>query len=154
VPRGWRLGDVPAGKLRVDPEALRIALDALIENAVKYTDAADAIAISCRADGRDLAIEVADEGGGVPPDALDRIFDRFARADSARSRSLGGAGLGLAIVDAIARAHGGRCEAANSDRGAVFTLRLRGFEPRRAAAAAEGYSGPLNVSQAPGLPLR
>jgi signal transduction histidine kinase len=143
VPRGWRLGGFVPGTLRADPEALRIALDALIENAVKYTKPSNSITIGCRAAGRWLAIEVADEGGGIPPEELGRIFDRFARVDSARSRSQGGAGLGLAIVDAIARAHGGSCTAANSARGAVFTLRFPGFErepvrqlPRRAGTPA------------------
>ena len=113
------------------------------------------ITISCRARGTELAIAVADEGGGIPADALERIFDRFARADSARSRAQGGVGLGLAIVDALVRAHGGRCEAANRAGGAVFTLRLPGFVRKVVPAVGEsGYSGALNVSQAPGLPLR
>jgi signal transduction histidine kinase len=127
VPRGWRLGDVAPGTLRVDPEALRIALDALIENAVKYTEPADGIELSARRSGRDLLIEVADEGQGLPPGESERIFERFARADTARSRAEGGAGLGLAIVDAIAKAHGGSCSAASADPGTVFSLRFPGF---------------------------
>ena len=148
VPRGWRLGGLEPGTLLADPEALRISLDALLENAVKHTEPADAICLSCRAEGDDLVIEVADEGAGIPPDALEHIFDRFARADSARSRSQGGAGLGLAIVDAIVRAHGGRCTAANSaEGGAVFSLRFPAYAP------ATAYHGRLLVSQAPSLPL-
>lgn len=131
VPRSWTLGQLSPGTLRADPEALRNALDALLENAVKYTEPADAITLGARADRGGLAIEIADEGCGLPPGALDRIFDRFARADSARSRAQGGAGLGLAIVDAIVRAHGGSCEAANADGGAVFTLRFPGFTEAR-----------------------
>ena len=127
VPRGWRLGDVAAGTLRVDPEALRIALDAVIENAVKYTEPPDGIELSARRAGRDLVIEVADEGQGLPPGESERIFERFARADTARSRAEGGAGLGLAIVDAIARAHGGSCSAESNGRGTVFSLRFPGF---------------------------
>jgi signal transduction histidine kinase len=143
VPRSWTLGQLVPGTVRADPEALRIALDALIENAVKSTEASDSITIGCRAAVGWLAIEVADEGGGIPPEELGRIFDRFARADPARSRAQGGAGLGLAIVDAIARAHGGSCTATNSASGAVFTLRFPGFErelvrqmPRRAGTPA------------------
>jgi signal transduction histidine kinase len=144
VLRGWRLGELVPGTLRADPEALRIALDALIENAVKCTEPSDSITIGCRAVGGWLAIEVADEGVGIPPEALEHIFDRFTRADSARSRAQGGAGLGLAIVDAIARAHGGSCTAANSAVGAVFTLRfpvfvrglVRARAPRTSASAA------------------
>jgi two-component system OmpR family sensor kinase len=120
-----------SGTLSADPDALRNALDALLENAVKYTQPADAITLSSRTDGGELLIEVADEGSGLPPESLDLIFDRFARADSARSRSEGGAGLGLAIVDAIARAHGGGCVAANTEVGASFTLRFPGFTPMR-----------------------
>ncbi len=147
VPRGWRLGGLEQGTLLADPEALRISLDALLENAVKHTGPADAIGLSCRGQENDLVIEVADEGAGIPPDSLERIFDRFARADSARSRSQGGAGLGLAIVDAIVRAHGGRCTAANSAHGgAVFSLRFPAFAP------ATTYSGQL-MSQAPTAPL-
>jgi signal transduction histidine kinase len=134
VPRGWRLGEVAAGTLRVDPEALRIALDAVLENAVKYTEPRDGIELSGRQLGRDLVIEVADEGQGLPPGESERIFERFARADSARSRAEGGAGLGLAIVEAIAKAHGGSCSAESNGRGTVFSLRFPGF----AAAAAGG----------------
>jgi signal transduction histidine kinase len=136
VPRGWRLGAVAGGTLRADADALRIALDALLENAVKYTEPADAITLSTRAAGAQLVIEVADEGPGLPPDALERIFDRFARADSARSRAQGGAGLGLAIVDAIAKAHGGSCAAASTASGAVFTLRFPGFTAARTSRPA------------------
>jgi two-component system, OmpR family, sensor kinase len=131
VPRSWRLGKLAHGTLHADAEALRNALDALLENAVKYTQPSDSITLSARSLGGGLAIEVADEGRGLPPDGLDSLFDRFARADSARSRAQGGAGLGLAIVDAIVRAHGGSCEAANSKVGAIFTLRFPGFTEAR-----------------------
>jgi signal transduction histidine kinase len=137
VPRGWRLGKLSPGTLHADAEALRNALDALLENAVKYTQPSDSITLSARSLGGGLAIEVADEGPGLPSDGLDRLFDRFSRADSARSRAQGGAGLGLAIVDAIVRAHGGSCEAANSKVGAVFTLRFPDFAQTPVGARAE-----------------
>ena len=79
-------------------------------------------------------VQVADEGQGLPPGASERIFERFARADSARSRAEGGAGLGLAIVEAIAKAHGGVCSADSSGTGTIFSLRFPGF----AAAVAAG----------------
>jgi signal transduction histidine kinase len=132
--RAWRLGDLPSGSLRADPEALRNALDALLENAVKYTEDADAIELGAYARGGKLMIEVADEGREIPPDALGRIFDRFARADAARTRAHGGVGLGLAIVDAIAKAHGGRCTVVTSEAGSTFTLRLPGFQRVGASA--------------------
>jgi signal transduction histidine kinase len=76
-----------------------------------------------------VLIEVEDEGCGVPPEALDRIFDRFARADAARTRSDGGVGLGLAIVDAIAKGHGGRCTVTSTGNGSIFALQLPAFTP-------------------------
>ena len=63
----------------------------------------------------------------MPEDALPRIFERFARADAARTRSAGGVGLGLAIVDAIAKAHGGGCTVRNTGHGSIFALRLPAF---------------------------
>ena len=60
---------------------------------------------------------------------LERIFDRFARADPARTRSEGGVGLGLAIADAIAKAHGGDCRVTSTGAGSIFTLRLPNFAP-------------------------
>jgi signal transduction histidine kinase len=136
APRAWRLGPLPSGTLTADPEAVRNALDALLENAVKYTVAPDAIELRAKAGGGELAIAVADEGFEIPADALARIFDRFARADPARTRAQGGVGLGLAIVDTIAKAHGGRCTVSTSEGGTTFTLFLPSFRPSRMAARA------------------
>ncbi|MGZ4382444.1 MAG: sensor histidine kinase [Gaiellaceae bacterium] len=125
APRAWRLDVDVAGRLLADPEALRNALDALLENAVKYTDPGDAVELEAHADGAGgVVIEVSDSGTGVPPEALPRIFDRWARADGARTRERGGAGLGLAIVAAVARAHGGRCSVKALPRGTAFRLHL------------------------------
>jgi len=97
APRAWRLDVDVAGRLVADPGGLRNALDALLENAVKYTDPGDAVELAARADGTGgVVIEVSDSGTGVPPEALPHIFDRWARADGARTRERGGAGLGLA----------------------------------------------------------
>jgi two-component system, OmpR family, sensor kinase len=132
APRAWRLDVDLAGRLLADPEALRDALDALLENAVKYTDPGDGVELAAHADGAGgVVIEVSDSGSGVPPEALPRIFDRWARADGARTRERGGAGLGLAIVAAVARAHGGRCSVRPLPRGTAFRLHL----PVRISAA-------------------
>jgi signal transduction histidine kinase len=146
--RAWRLGELPRGTLRADPEAVRHALDALLENAVKYTEESDAIQLSAHVRAGELVIEVADEGSEIPAHALGRIFDRFARADAARSRAHGGVGLGLAIVDAIAKAHGGTCRVRTSDAGSAFALSLPGFRPAavvtsrgRSAATPSGIVG-------------
>src|SRR4029077_3883490 len=125
APRSWRLDVDLAGRLLADPEALRNALDALLENAVKYTDPGDAVELSAHADGTGgVVIAVSDSGSGVPTEALPRIFDRWARADGARTRERGGAGLGLAIVAAVARAHGGWCSVRSLSRGTSFRLHL------------------------------
>jgi signal transduction histidine kinase len=124
APRAWRLELDIAGLVRADPEALRNALDALLENAVKYTEPRAGITLRANAVGGEIVVEVADEGSGVPEAALATIFDRFARADDARAREHGGVGLGLAIVAAIARAHGGSCTVERRDGETVFALRL------------------------------
>lgn len=127
APRVWRLGQLAPGVIRADPEALRSALDALIENAVRYTEPDGTIELASHAWGQDLTIVVADDGPGVAEDVVGHIFDRFARGDAARSRLDGGVGLGLAIVDAIARAHGGLCTVSTSSAGSAFSLTLPGF---------------------------
>jgi two-component system OmpR family sensor kinase len=134
APRAWRLGPVIRGTLRADEEALRGALDALLENAVKYTEPHEAIDLRARVLDYGLVLEVADGGSGVPAEALDRIFDRFARADDARTRTNGGVGLGLSIVDAVAKAHGGACTVTPRTQGTVFSIFLPDFEPAGAAA--------------------
>jgi signal transduction histidine kinase len=145
APRVWQLGPLASGRLRVDPERLRAALDALLENAVKYSSPGAAIELRARAcEHGEVLIEVEDEGCGVPPEALSRIFERFARADSARTRAAGGVGLGLAITDAIAKAHGGGCSVASTATGSIFALRLPGFTPavQRATAGASRTGAP------------
>jgi signal transduction histidine kinase len=128
APRLWRLGALAPGCLRVDAGRLRVALDALLENAVKYTEPSAAIELRASRDGAaGVSIEVQDEGCGVPAQALARIFERFARADPARTRSAGGVGLGLAIVDAIVKAHGGSCTVTSTAEGSIFALHLPNF---------------------------
>jgi signal transduction histidine kinase len=145
APRVWRVGELADGTLRADPDALRSALDALVENAVQHTEPTAMIEVRSRDAAGTVAIEVKDEGSGMPAGAAERIFGRFARADVARSRGDGGVGLGLSIVDAIARAHGGRCTASTSALGSTFTLALPGFRAlrgTRAPAMPEGGETP------------
>jgi signal transduction histidine kinase len=133
--RSWRLGAVPSGTLRADPDALRIAIDALLENAVKYTEPGDMIELQAHGDDKDcLVIEVADSGPGVPLDAAESIFLRSSRA---RDGERPGLGIGLAIVDAIAAAHDGSCTLEPSTSGSRFALRLPGFDPALREVEAE-----------------
>jgi signal transduction histidine kinase len=139
APRAWTL-DVGSELMvvRADPHALREALDALLENAVKYSEPSTPVVVRARHEFADTVIEVVDSGCGIDEDALDRIFERFGRADAARTRSLGGVGLGLPIVTAIARAHGGNCTVESSPSGSTFALRLPRLEIEEAAPAIAG----------------
>ena len=120
--------DVPAGLVaEVDPDRIREAADNLVDNALRFAPAGTPVVITARADGPHLVIEVGDQGPGFPGEFLPHAFERFARPDTGRARSDGGAGLGLAIVSAIAQAHGGRAGVRNlPGGGAVVTLELPG----------------------------
>jgi signal transduction histidine kinase len=109
----------------IDADRLRQAVDNLIDNALRVAPAGSEIRLAARRLDGKLEVAVADSGPGFPADFLPHAFERFHRADTARTREHGGAGLGLAIVEAIAQGHGGRAEAANRpDGGAVVRLLL------------------------------
>jgi signal transduction histidine kinase len=80
----------------------------LVDNAIKYTPAGGLVGVKVRASNSRALLEVNDNGVGIPAEALPHIFERFYRADKARSRQMGGAGLGLSIIKAIVTAHGGQ----------------------------------------------
>jgi signal transduction histidine kinase len=80
----------------------------------------------------------------VPDEAHARIFERFARADPARTRAAGGVGLGLAIVDTIVKAHGGRSSVARKEHGSVFSILLPGFA--MASASRSGVPSPVGAA--------
>jgi two-component system sensor histidine kinase SenX3 len=133
---------------------LMTALANLVENAVAYSpDPADgkpASLVSVTAESRDDQVEVtvSDQGIGIEPKDLDRIFERFYRADKARSRATGGTGLGLAIVKHIATNHGGRVEVVSTvGVGSTFTLRLPARPPDAALPL------PLSIEIATGSPV-
>jgi two-component system, OmpR family, sensor histidine kinase KdpD len=119
--------------LRADYLLLEQALFNLLDNAAKYSPPGSLVRIAARRAGVDVAIEVSDEGPGIPAGDLDRIFDKFYRVKR-QDRQRAGTGLGLAICRGFVAAMGGTITAANrSDRsGAIFTLRL----PTAGAAAA------------------
>jgi signal transduction histidine kinase len=125
IDRRWRLGPVAPATVDGDPDRLGLALDALVENAVKHTAPSDEIRLGARSSGDQVVITVVDSGAGMPADQLATIFERFTRLDEARTRDRGGVGLGLAIVQAIARAHGGTARARSAPRaGSTFELAL------------------------------
>ena len=90
-----------------DPDSLRRVIVNLVDNAVRYARQQVVVHVGTEPDGRCL-ITVDDDGPGIPPDELERVFDRFYRVQESRSRDTGGTGLGLPIVRDIVRSHGGR----------------------------------------------
>ena len=128
--------DLP--RVRADAERIGQVLASLIHNAVTFTPAGGKVRLSAVARGKHLELAVHDTGGGIEPDELDRVFERFYKSD--RSRASGGTGLGLAIAKHVVQAHGGEIRAASGGRGrgATFTFTLpavippEGDAPRRA----------------------
>ncbi len=94
----------------VDADPLRVAqvLRNLVSNALEFTPPGGEIAVSVASDGKDVRVEVRDTGPGIAPEHVPFVFERFYRVDPSRSRSTGGAGLGLTIVKNLVEAHGGR----------------------------------------------
>ncbi|HEY7000312.1 MAG TPA: ATP-binding protein [Candidatus Udaeobacter sp.] len=109
--------------LRADEVRLHEVLYNLVENAVKYSHENGQIHLRATKRGDEVVLSVTDNGFGISKEDLPRIFERFYRADKARSRELGGTGLGLAIVKHIAQLHGGRVEA-ESELGRGTTIRI------------------------------
>jgi heavy metal sensor kinase len=103
--------------VRGDPGRLAQAVANLLDNAIKYSPAGGAVVVSTATDGAHARLDVLDEGPGIPPDARERVFDRFARLDASRTQATGGAGIGLSLVQEIARAHGGRASTEPGPRG-------------------------------------
>jgi signal transduction histidine kinase len=114
--------------LQADEDLLRRMLLNLLDNAIKHTPAGGKVHVECRREGNEYVLRVTDTGKGIPEELHSRIFERFFRADKARSRSEGdtaGAGLGLSIARWIAEAHDGRLELTRSDAsGTTFTAYL------------------------------
>jgi two-component system OmpR family sensor kinase len=132
--------DVAAGPVVVggDPARLRQVLANLVGNAVTHTPAGTPVAVRVSMDGENAQVDVTDEGPGLSGEQAARLFERFYRAEPSRSRRRGGAGLGLAIVAALVRAHGGSVDVDTAPgRGTTFRVRLplAGRAPRLAAAA-------------------
>jgi two-component system OmpR family sensor kinase len=117
----------PDGPVSVDADADRIkqVLANLLGNALTHTPDGTAVHVSLRQEGDRVRLEVADEGPGLPPDQLARLFERFYRVDPSRSRARGGSGLGLAIVQAIVHAsHGTVTCTSTAGTGTSFVVTL------------------------------
>ena len=144
--RSWRIARLDQVTVSADRERLGLALDALLENAVRHTGSNDVIQLSVIRDypGMPARIIVADTGSGIPADEVPLIFDRFSTGQDGQPR---GTGLGLPLVRAVARAHGGNVTvSAAMGRGSEFELTLptpSGSRPTLAAAETDYEATPL-----------
>jgi two-component system OmpR family sensor kinase len=134
-----------------DEPRLRQVLANLLQNANRHTPPATPVHVRVTTDGPDAVIEVRDEGPGLDPETASRVFERFWRSDPSRARQSGGAGLGLAIVAAIASAHGGRAEVQTAPgQGATFRVVLPRTKP--ATPPPDEVATPMSPSVAPPVP--
>jgi two-component system phosphate regulon sensor histidine kinase PhoR len=113
-----------------DEEAIRQALSNLIDNAIAHSTDGDTVTVTVSHTDGMVELSVTDSGPGIPAELHDRIFERFYRVDTARSRARGGTGIGLSIVKHVAHAHGGTVSVISEPgSGSTFLLRLPAPEP-------------------------
>ena len=119
--------EVPATlPARADPDGLAQVLANLLSNAVRYTPAGGSITVRAERRPGDLLVWIANTGDGIPPEDLDRVFERFYRVEKSRDRARGGAGIGLAIVKQLVEGSGGRVGAESRDGTTRFWFSLPG----------------------------
>jgi signal transduction histidine kinase len=118
--------------LMADETSLRMVIDQLIDNALKFTPAGGSVTVHLGAADDHVVLQVTDTGIGIPADHLERVFDRFYQVDGSISRSFGGCGLGLALVREIVEAHDGTVTVESQPgRGSTFTVRLPAAPPAK-----------------------
>jgi heavy metal sensor kinase len=121
------MGEKSVTRIHGDEIRLRQVFYNLLDNAIKYTPAGGTVAVRLEQRNQEAVVTVRDNGVGIPPEHLPRVFDRFYRVDKARSREMGGTGLGLSIVKTIVTAHGGQVELASTpNQGTTCTVTLPG----------------------------
>ena len=112
-------------RLRADAEDLELVWGNLLQNAIQYSPADSTVRMTISRNGSHAEVAICDHGSGIPEEQIERIFDRFHRADTSRARSTGGYGLGLAISKAIVEAYGGNITAESVvGSGTTMTVRL------------------------------
>jgi PAS domain S-box-containing protein len=144
--------DMPAEAIEIEGDFVRLAqvIANLLGNAAKYTDEGGEISLEAERRGGEAVIRVRDNGIGIEPEMLPRIFDMFAQVPASQRRSQGGLGIGLALARALVEMHGGHIEAksAGRGRGSEFTVRLPARVSRAAAAKpASGTASPHSPSR-------
>jgi signal transduction histidine kinase len=114
-------GDIPL--IMIDPDRFRQVLSNLLSNALQNTPEGGQITTSITSNAEAVKFSVSDTGPGIPPDDLERIFERFYRRDPSRSRDTGGSGLGLSIVKSLVERQGGQIEVESKvGKGSCFTI--------------------------------
>jgi two-component system, OmpR family, sensor histidine kinase CiaH len=115
----------PDLEVRGDPDQLRRLVVILVDNALRYTPAGGRVSVDAHRNDGTAVVAVTDTGIGIDRESLQHVFERFYRADEARTRASGGAGLGLSIAEQLVTSHGGRISAASvPGRGSTFTITL------------------------------
>ena len=109
---------------RANPDALAQVLGNLISNAARYTPVGGTVTVRAERRPADLLVSIANTGEGIPPEDIDRVFERFYRVEKSRDRAHGGAGIGLAIVKQLVEAGGGRVGAESGDGTTRFWFSL------------------------------
>ncbi|WP_217587431.1 cell wall metabolism sensor histidine kinase WalK [Lentibacillus saliphilus] len=116
----------------IDKDKMTQVLDNIISNAIKYSPEGGVIHLVLKKQKRSVTVSIKDEGIGIPPEKQDKIFDRFYRADRARSRKLGGTGLGLAIAKELVDAHHGKIWVESKEgKGTTILFTLPLISPKR-----------------------
>jgi two-component system, OmpR family, sensor histidine kinase CiaH len=120
-----RVDTTPDLEVRGDPDQLRRLVVILVDNALRYTPAGGRVSVDAHRNDGTAVVAVTDTGIGIDRESLQHVFERFYRADEARTRASGGAGLGLSIAEQLVTSHGGRISAASvPGRGSTFTITL------------------------------
>src|SRR5262249_50115619 len=132
--------------LDADPVRLSQVVANLLNNAARYTDPGGRITLSAERDADEIAIRVADDGVGIPPEMLSRVFEPFTRVDRSSTRSRAGLGIGLSLVKPLVEMHGGNVSVRSdgTGKGSEFTVRLP-LAPGGGAAPSAGDGGKLRA---------
>jgi signal transduction histidine kinase/DNA-binding response OmpR family regulator len=146
--------ELPAERVALDADPVRLtqAVENLLHNSAKYTDPGGHVRLAARRVGAEVVVRVEDDGIGIAPELLPRVFDVFVQAKQPPNRARGGLGLGLALVRSLVELHGGtvRAESAGPGKGSAFEIRL----PASAAAEAPALAAPRARRNGHGPPLR
>ncbi len=143
--------ELPARRVALDGDAVRLTqvLENLLQNAAKYTDPGGHIRLAATFQDGELVLRVSDDGIGIAPDLMPRVFDTFVQGKQPANRARGGLGLGLTLVKSLVELHGGTVRAASDGpgRGSTFEVRLPATEaePARAPDPAPRRNGHARV---------